>query len=186
MYANTCWGFLGLAVTFGLAMLSLPSDQAWLGPWLALAAAACFALSVGLFLWPLIKKALGLRTSKHKALTNSELREQAQQLAREMRVYAAGTHMEIAKYYQSIAGPDGMMPNGIDHEGNQLISRLAQRFEIDLRPQGIALRDEMLKRLGRSTAPNREFHTFALDQNVSHPVMIHRAADLLLWVLEGV
>jgi hypothetical protein len=31
MYASTCCGFLGLAVTFGLAVLGLTTDYAWLG-----------------------------------------------------------------------------------------------------------------------------------------------------------
>ena len=57
MYANTCWGFLGLAVTFGLAVLGLPADYGWLQPWLFGAAVISGVTSVICFLWPLIYRA---------------------------------------------------------------------------------------------------------------------------------
>jgi hypothetical protein len=53
MYANTCWGFLCLAVTFGLGALGLPADYAWLQPYLLYAAPACGLVSVVLFCSPL-------------------------------------------------------------------------------------------------------------------------------------
>jgi hypothetical protein len=56
MYANTCWGFLSLAVCFGLAVLGLPSQYEWLAPWLLGAAVACSAGSAICFGWPLRQK----------------------------------------------------------------------------------------------------------------------------------
>jgi hypothetical protein len=53
MYANTCWGLLGLAVTFGLAVLGLPTQYEWLSPWFLGAAVACGVGSVICFGWPL-------------------------------------------------------------------------------------------------------------------------------------
>jgi hypothetical protein len=53
MYANTCWGFLGLAVTFGLAVLGLPIQYEWLSPWFLGAAVACGVGSIICFGWPL-------------------------------------------------------------------------------------------------------------------------------------
>ena len=51
MYANTCWGFLGLAVTFGLAVLGLPANYLWLRPYFIEAAVLSGGISVALFLW---------------------------------------------------------------------------------------------------------------------------------------
>jgi hypothetical protein len=56
MYANTCWGLLGLAVTFGLAVLGLPSQYEWLSPWFLGAAVVCGVGSVICFGWPLRQK----------------------------------------------------------------------------------------------------------------------------------
>ena len=55
MYANSCWGFLALAVSFALAVLGLPSNYGWLAPWFIGAAAVCGLLSTTLFIWPLRK-----------------------------------------------------------------------------------------------------------------------------------
>jgi hypothetical protein len=57
MYANTCWGLLCLAVTFGLAVLGLPIQYEWLSPWLLGAAVACGIGSLICFSWPLRQKA---------------------------------------------------------------------------------------------------------------------------------
>ena len=56
MYANTCWGLLGLAVTFGLAVLSLGQGYEWLAPYFSGAAVACGAGSLICFAWPLRQK----------------------------------------------------------------------------------------------------------------------------------
>jgi hypothetical protein len=64
MYANTCWGLLGLAVTFGLATLGLPSRFEWLSPWLLAAAVSCCVASLACFLWPLVRRALLSRETK--------------------------------------------------------------------------------------------------------------------------
>jgi hypothetical protein len=53
MYANTCWGLLGLSVTFGLAVLGLPTQYEWLSPWFLGAAVACGVGSLICFGWPL-------------------------------------------------------------------------------------------------------------------------------------
>src|SRR6267154_3693090 len=53
MYANTCWGLLGLSVTFGLAVLELPTQYEWLSPWFLGAAVACGVGSLICFGWPL-------------------------------------------------------------------------------------------------------------------------------------
>ncbi len=53
MYANTCWGLLTLAVTFGVAVLSLPTEYNWLAPWFISAAMACGIASVVCFGWPM-------------------------------------------------------------------------------------------------------------------------------------
>lgn len=57
MWANTCWGFLSLAVTFGLARLSMiwtTGNEHW-GPILVGAAAVCAVLSALCFLWPTLR-----------------------------------------------------------------------------------------------------------------------------------
>lgn len=51
MYANTCWGFLGLAVTLWLAVLGLPSDSVWLAPYFMKAGSSCAIISLLLFGW---------------------------------------------------------------------------------------------------------------------------------------
>jgi len=55
MHANTCWGLLSLAVGFGLAILGLPPNYAWLQPYLVYAAGLCGVASIICFIWPLIK-----------------------------------------------------------------------------------------------------------------------------------
>jgi hypothetical protein len=67
MYANTCWGLLGLAVTFALAALGLPSHFEWLSPWLFTTAASCGSVSAACFLWPLIRRIIHARKSKRLA-----------------------------------------------------------------------------------------------------------------------
>src|SRR6266702_6221464 len=57
MYANTCWGLLGLAVTIGLAVLGLPSQYEWLQPCFLGTAIACGIASVVCFGWPMREKA---------------------------------------------------------------------------------------------------------------------------------
>ena len=54
MWANTVWGFIALAVTFGFAGLNgLAPEWAWLRPWLFLASAiSCIGFVVSLC-WPL-------------------------------------------------------------------------------------------------------------------------------------
>src|SRR5438477_10276828 len=61
MYANTCWGLLGLAVTFGLAVLGLPQDYLWLQPYFIWIAVACGVASVLCFMWPLLRRAMHLK-----------------------------------------------------------------------------------------------------------------------------
>jgi hypothetical protein len=56
MYANTSWGLLSLAVTFGLAMLGLPAPYEFLAPWFMGAAIIFGIASVVCFAWPLHKK----------------------------------------------------------------------------------------------------------------------------------
>jgi hypothetical protein len=56
MYANTCWGLLGLAVAFGLAVLGLPTQYEWLSPWFLGTAVACGVGSIICFGWPLRQK----------------------------------------------------------------------------------------------------------------------------------
>jgi hypothetical protein len=51
--ANSVWGFFGLAVTLGLAMLGLPGDLLWLRPWFLYGAAISLVLSIGTLFWPL-------------------------------------------------------------------------------------------------------------------------------------
>lgn len=57
MWANTCWGFLGLFATFataGLAMMS--TDHAEWGPRLLVVAAICLVASIACFFWPLFRR----------------------------------------------------------------------------------------------------------------------------------
>lgn len=56
MYANTCWGLLCLAVTFGLAVVGLPPQYEWLQPWFLDTAVACGVSSIVCFGWPLREK----------------------------------------------------------------------------------------------------------------------------------
>jgi|ERR1700730_14429790 len=53
MWANTCWGLFGLAVTLGLAMVGLPSEYVWLQPWFLCGAVVSLAASALCFSWPL-------------------------------------------------------------------------------------------------------------------------------------
>src|SRR5947209_3880917 len=58
MWANTCWGFLSLAVTFVLARLSMiwtAGHEEW-GPRFIYAAIICGILSGLCFFWPLFKR----------------------------------------------------------------------------------------------------------------------------------
>ncbi|MBI5921795.1 MAG: hypothetical protein HY847_09080 [Betaproteobacteria bacterium] len=68
MWANTCWGFLSLAVTFALARLSMiwtSGHEQW-GAWLEWAAAVCAAISMLCFLWPLLSRNEWLHLRKKK------------------------------------------------------------------------------------------------------------------------
>jgi hypothetical protein len=56
MYANTCWGFLSLAVSLGLAVFGLPADYVWLQPYFVWGAIVCALVSFALFGWPAIRK----------------------------------------------------------------------------------------------------------------------------------
>src|SRR5690349_10746259 len=56
MYANTCWGLLGLAVTFGLAVIGLPSAYEWAQPYFWYGSIGCLVSSIGCFAWPLVKR----------------------------------------------------------------------------------------------------------------------------------
>jgi hypothetical protein len=53
MWANTVWGFLGLAAAMGLAALSLPPEYFWLRPWFFGAAVGLLVASVISLSWPL-------------------------------------------------------------------------------------------------------------------------------------
>src|SRR5260370_39211849 len=53
MWANSFWGLLGFAVTFGLAMLLLSPEQIWLRPYLSGLAICCGLASLAVLLWPL-------------------------------------------------------------------------------------------------------------------------------------
>jgi hypothetical protein len=62
MWANTCWGFLGLSVAFSLARLAMiwtVGHEEW-GARLLCAAGISFVLSMICFLWPLIKRRIQL------------------------------------------------------------------------------------------------------------------------------
>jgi len=61
MYANTCWGFLGIALTLGLTILGLPQQYIWLHAyflWLAIASAS---ISAVLFAWPVVRMVTSIR-----------------------------------------------------------------------------------------------------------------------------
>jgi hypothetical protein len=53
MWANSCWGLLGLAAAFGLAMVGLSPDYEWLRPYFATAAIGFGLASAVCFCWPL-------------------------------------------------------------------------------------------------------------------------------------
>src|SRR5882724_8264791 len=53
MWANSVWGFFGLSVTLGIAVLGLPPGVAWLRPWFLIAATISFAVSIITLCWPL-------------------------------------------------------------------------------------------------------------------------------------
>ena len=54
MWANTCWGLIGLAAACGLAVLGLSPDYVWLRPWLLGAVAVFVVATVICFCWPLL------------------------------------------------------------------------------------------------------------------------------------
>lgn len=58
MWANSGWGFISLAVTFGLARLSMiwTTGHEYWGPILLWIAAVCTMLSVLCFLWPILRR----------------------------------------------------------------------------------------------------------------------------------
>lgn len=68
MYANTCWGFLSLAVTFGLARLGMlwTTGYEFVGTMLIWAAAFCAAMSLLCFLWPILRRHEWLRWREKK------------------------------------------------------------------------------------------------------------------------
>ena len=56
MWANTVWGFIALAVCFGLAVFGLSAEYTWARPYLLNAAFTCAVASAISFCWPLIKR----------------------------------------------------------------------------------------------------------------------------------
>ena len=72
MWANSVWGFLGLAVTFVLAVLGLSEANAWLRPWLFTASAGCGLASVVTLLWPFVVKVNGWRRAATQAISSKE------------------------------------------------------------------------------------------------------------------
>jgi hypothetical protein len=53
MWANSVWGFFGLSVTMGLAVIALPPDLLWLQPYFMVAAILSFVASIAVLCWPL-------------------------------------------------------------------------------------------------------------------------------------
>ena len=160
-----------------------------LAGWLCLLAITVFVIDLAWIISSLLGRRKRVQGEAAAAVTGTppvrdlpshdDLRTQAAQLAREMRTYANGVQAEMRRHYQQIAKPDGTMPDEADHKGNELSSKLAEHFDLDLRPKAVELRSRMLKRIGRSAEPGGGFHSFALDGQAAHPYMIHRAADLL-------
>ena len=66
MYANTCWGLLGLAVTFGLAVIGLTPEYAWLRSWFWGGSAFFLVASILCFCWPLLVRPIRFARSKKK------------------------------------------------------------------------------------------------------------------------
>ena len=56
MWANTCWGLLGIAITLGIAMIGLPLEYVWLQPWFLRGAILSLAASILCFSWPLVRR----------------------------------------------------------------------------------------------------------------------------------
>ena len=56
MWANSVWGLVGLAVTFGVAALGLTPEQAWLRPWLTDSSIVSAVASVAILCWPLHRR----------------------------------------------------------------------------------------------------------------------------------
>jgi hypothetical protein len=59
MWANTCWGLVGLASASGLAVLGLSPEYLWLRPWLLGTAVVLGAASVVCFCWPKLQVVAG-------------------------------------------------------------------------------------------------------------------------------
>jgi hypothetical protein len=71
MWANSVWGFFGLAVTLGLAVLGQPHDLLWMRPSFLLGAGVSFILSVAILCWP-------LRLAENRAFVAVKLRHPIQ------------------------------------------------------------------------------------------------------------
>jgi hypothetical protein len=93
MWANSVWGFFGLAVTLGLAVLGLPPDLLWMRPWFLYGAATSFFLSVGVLCWP-------LRLAENRTFVATKIRHPIQW----MNEWIAPTYVIIAVLTVILAG----------------------------------------------------------------------------------
>ncbi len=109
MWANSFWGLLGLAVTFGLTVLLLGPDQIWLRPYF-LAAAFLSALGWGIILiWPLLRHLWRKLRAQYNLI---DLKDAAAQLYGELR----GT--DLGRFTEGHTGSESEI---LDNLGMQIL-----------------------------------------------------------------
>ena len=118
-------------------------------------------------------------TQMFNNMNNSDLRLAAEHLAKDIRAYASGSLIEMNNYYRNASSKNDWNPEAADHDGHELILKIGKRYEEELKPKALALREIMLLRIGRIHPFTREYHTFALDGDTSHPYMVVKVSDLL-------
>jgi hypothetical protein len=67
MWANTVWGFIGLAAACVFTVIGLSADYLWLRPYLWNGALTCTAASGVAFCWPLIKSRIINKDASRRA-----------------------------------------------------------------------------------------------------------------------
>ncbi|MCW5692205.1 MAG: hypothetical protein KIT48_07560 [Pseudolabrys sp.] len=100
MWAGSIWGFFGVAVSLGLAMLSLPDRWLWLQPWFAGAAIVSLLASVAILSWPLFdheQRAVALVKLEHPIKWIRHLIEPVHIIAIGLLIALAGAVMQWRK-----------------------------------------------------------------------------------------
>ena len=104
MWANSVWGFLGLAVALGLVVFTDPAPEyAWLRPHILVVAGLCAVASLAILFWPLLRHLWRKLRTQHNLI---DLKDAAAQLYGELR----GT--DLGRFTEGHTGtPDEILDN---------------------------------------------------------------------------